>query len=497
MTPADLLPLSQWLGQHPEWVIAAIFLSAFIESLALAGIVVPGVLLLFVIAAAAGSSDIALSYVLFAAFGGAVLGDLLSFFLGQLLKERLQSVWPFSRYPRALALGADFFARHGGKSVVIGRFVGPIRPVLPLIAGSLGMPTLRFIAFNLFSALAWAPFYILPGYLSGAALKVNLEAQPYLVLAIILALLVIASLVYRYTSIQLQKGGKWYNTFERHQRDRAQRSKLHQFLTRHDSGQALQHELPYASLALAIFSLFGLSIWTLLLFNSPWISALDNTIVDYIELYRHPVSGPVAQSIWVSITLSADEAFLVFSFILLTTYAYLIGRPMKALHIAAAGLLASLLTHSLKLLFDVDRPDTVFTSPAYPSGHTSGATVFWGCCATLLAQQLPPTKRWRAYLGAALPILLVGFSRLWLGVHWFSDVIAGWLLGMAICSGVQVIYRRYTHECGEFTPRFTPGQKRTTVGFFILWVSGLLLYAKLNAEAANLQYHGLTTLHLL
>src|SRR5690606_4817055 len=117
----------------------SVFLISFIESLALAGIIVPGVLLLFLVASVAGHLDFNLSTVLIAGFAGAVLGDGISFYLGRYFKDSIPRYWPFSRYPGALQSGRNFFNRHGGKSVMLGRFIGPIRPVIPLIAGMLGM----------------------------------------------------------------------------------------------------------------------------------------------------------------------------------------------------------------------------------------------------------------------------------------------------------------------------------------------------------------------
>lgn len=159
-----------WLSDHRQWLGLAIFLIALVESLALAGLLVPGVVLLVAATAMAGSGGMGVGQVLALAFAGAVCGDLISFALGRIFHQDIKRMRIFQRHPQWIARGEGFFRRYGMLSVLIGRFVGPIRPVIPLVAGMLDMPTWRFMAVNVLSALAWAPVYVLPGYLAGQAL---------------------------------------------------------------------------------------------------------------------------------------------------------------------------------------------------------------------------------------------------------------------------------------------------------------------------------------
>src|SRR5690554_6983964 len=135
--------------------------------------------MLFAFAALAGKTGIPLSEALIWAGLGAVAGDVLSFSIGRLLKGRLDAVWPLSRYPGLIAKGESFFRAHGGKSVIIERFVGPIRPVIPMVAGALHMPWRTFITFNLLSAVGWALVYILPGFTVGTALASEIKPPPH------------------------------------------------------------------------------------------------------------------------------------------------------------------------------------------------------------------------------------------------------------------------------------------------------------------------------
>ena len=184
-----------WLEQHPAWVAGAIALVSFAESFAILGIAVPGVALLGAAAFVAGSGALGLPECLLAAFAGAMAGDGVSFLLGRIFHEDIKRAWPFRRNPGWIANGERFFAQHGAKSVAIGRFVGPIRPVIPLVAGILNMRARPFFLINVASALAWAPVYILPGYYLGAAVDTHL-ASPRILLTMAVVALGAAGLVF-------------------------------------------------------------------------------------------------------------------------------------------------------------------------------------------------------------------------------------------------------------------------------------------------------------
>jgi len=169
--------LVELLVAHPGWVGTAVLLIAFVESFAIAGIIVPGVALLAMTAFAAGSGALGLGATLAFAFAGAILGDGSSFLIGRHFGPTLRAR-PFFARRDWIARGEHFFAIHGVAGIILGRFVGPIRPVMPMIAGMLGMRASLFFSVNLASALFWAPAYILPGYLVGASLAHELTLPP-------------------------------------------------------------------------------------------------------------------------------------------------------------------------------------------------------------------------------------------------------------------------------------------------------------------------------
>lgn len=168
----QLTALVDWLAAHPHWIGLAVCLVAFSESLALVGLLVPGAAGMFAFGVLIEAGSIDFWTVWLWAIAGAIAGDGLSFWLGRRYGRQLMGLWPMRRYPDAMDRGIRFFARHGGKSVVIGRFVGPVRPIIPAVAGMMGMARWRFAVANVGSALFWAPAYLLPGMVFSASLAV-------------------------------------------------------------------------------------------------------------------------------------------------------------------------------------------------------------------------------------------------------------------------------------------------------------------------------------
>lgn len=163
--------LLAWLGSHTHWLGLAIFIIAMAESLAIAGLLIPGVVLLFAASALAGGGSLGLLATLGWAFAGAVCGDLLSFAMGRWFHQDIRRMRLFARHPHWLTRGESFFREYGTYSIVLGRFIGPIRPIIPMIAGMFDMPFWRFLLVNILSAAAWAPVYVLPGYVAGNATR--------------------------------------------------------------------------------------------------------------------------------------------------------------------------------------------------------------------------------------------------------------------------------------------------------------------------------------
>ena len=162
-------PLLEVIKAHPDWAAAVMFITAFGESFAFVSLLFPGTTVLIAAGTLLSGGTLPYASILVSAILGAVLGDSVSYWLGRRFGGGIARIWPFTRHPELLPRGIEFFERHGGKSVFIGRFFGPIRAVIPLAAGVMRMPRGRFWFANVTSALVWAPMLLFAGDLAGEA----------------------------------------------------------------------------------------------------------------------------------------------------------------------------------------------------------------------------------------------------------------------------------------------------------------------------------------
>jgi membrane protein DedA with SNARE-associated domain len=146
-----------FVREHRVLAPAIVFVLAFGESLAFVSLLFPfwGMLVaLGALVGATGSIDFWL--VLAAAAIGAALGDWLSYWLGYHYHDQISRMWPLNRYPDLLPKGRAFFDKWGVWAIVIGRFSGPLRASVPIVAGAVEMPALTFQIANWSSAFLWA-----------------------------------------------------------------------------------------------------------------------------------------------------------------------------------------------------------------------------------------------------------------------------------------------------------------------------------------------------
>ncbi len=434
--------LVDWIRQYPAASGVFVFGAAMLESLVLVGVLVPGAALMLGAGAliALGALDLWPTLVLAAA--GAVAGDGISFWIGHHYRERLRQRWPFSRFSGLLHRGEVFFSRHGGKSVVFGRFVGPVRAVIPTVAGMMGMSPLRFAAVNIASAIAWAPAYILPGMVFGASLEIASEVALRLALT---ALLLIAALwlsvwlirrVYRLLAPRagrlLARSLEW--------------SRAHPLLGRParalvDPGQSESSALALLALVL-LASGFGASylFWRLHAAGAP--PQVDTGLHSLMRSLR----TPWADQLMVAVTMLSDAA--VYLPLSAAVWLWLLWRRKysAACHWLAALGFGMLLTVALTTTPSAPQPAQFYgiATLAIPSGHTMISTLLYGFLAVLAARDTGPRRGIWVYTTASAMIVLIAFSRLYLGTHWFTEVAGGFTLGLAWLGALGVAYRRHS-----------------------------------------------------
>ncbi|WP_133513246.1 bifunctional DedA family/phosphatase PAP2 family protein [Candidatus Thiosymbion oneisti] len=440
---AELLrDLLTWVAANPGWAYLGVFLVALTESLAIVGLMVPGAIMMVGTGTLIAAGALDFWPVCLWAIVGAVVGDGLSYWLGRHYRERLTSLWPFTRYPDSLAGGVRFFEKYGGKSVAFGRFVGPIRAVIPLVAGMLGMPVGRFLVANILSAIAWAPAYLLPGIVFGASLELAAEAAFHLVLLLLALAVVVWAVAWGVRQVFLRYSPRAKGWIE----GLLRRAEFHPRMG--EIARALAD--PGHPDAATLTALAGVLLLTTLLFalvtGFTVAGASDLPLNRTVLHLALSLQTPTANQLMAGFSRLGDLAVILPLILVVCGWLYRRGEHRHANYWLAAGTFAILAGPLLGYLLQIPRPDPGpdgLTPWAFPSGHTLRATVVYGFLAVVLAGGMTPTWRWLPYAWAGMLITLVGISRLYFGAHWLTAVLGSLTLGLAWVATLGLAYRRH------------------------------------------------------
>jgi len=454
-----------WVNANPGWGALIVFLVAFFESLVLVGILLPGIMILFGIGTLIGLGVMDVWPVWIAASCGAFLGDSLSFALGYRYREHLLEVWPFSRYPGMMERGILFFNNHGAKSVVAGRFIGPLRPVIPAVVGIMHMQPTRFVLVDIAACIAWAPAFLVPGLLFGASLEVASEYTGRLAMVLVIALFTLWLIWWLMRSIYeplASRSARWM-------RHGIRWTRRHPVLGRL-AAPLLDPARPEV-LSVTASGLFLVAIFwglILLLFLSPFSAqpkALDQSVQDLALSLRNQLADPFFVAIsqlsrWQVTLLSSAAVFF-----------WLSGarRFMAAMHwlvaIGGGWLIQFLLALGLRATPQVmEVSSEVLRSP---SSAMSLTTVVFSFFAVLIAGEVRRKHRQWPYLAAGLILGLLLLSRLYLGLEWLSGGLIGVFLGLAWTLVVGIAYRQRAIE--SFSGALAGLIFYGSVSFLFLW----------------------------
>ncbi|MGX2040134.1 VTT domain-containing protein [Methylocaldum sp. MU1018] len=409
-----------WIALHPHYAGLAVFLIAMAESLAVVGLLVPGVAMMFAAGALIGAGALAFAPTCGYAIAGAIAGDGISFWLGWRYRDRLVSLWPFTRYPGMIERGIDYFRRYGGRSVLFGRFVGPIRAVIPLVAGMLAMPARRFVYINVLSAVLWGPAYLLPGMAFGASLDLASKVTGRLV-GLSIALLVIL-----WFGIWLSKHLYLYFQPRAHQLILAtfDLSREHPLLGRLTVPLIDPEQRDYA----------GLSVWAAILGLSALLGCYlvpADLIPMSLEAWRNPWAD---YALIVFDELGGISAVSVFSAVVLG-WLLLRKRSIAGAHFLGALVFALALGTACRFVED---------NPLIDSHVLNGGAVY-GFVAVLAADSATPRWRWSIYSAATLLVFVIAFARVYadtgefLAICFTLSIVLIWLILLGVA------YRRHRH----------------------------------------------------
>ncbi|HKO15282.1 MAG TPA: bifunctional DedA family/phosphatase PAP2 family protein [Gemmatimonadaceae bacterium] len=424
------------------------------------GIPLPGETALVTAAALAAMGRLDIFGVIGAAAAGAIVGDNAGYWVG-----REGGIALLHRHGRRvgldeakLARAHAFFVRHGAKTVFIGRFVALLRSWAAALAGVACMPYGRFMFYNAAGGIVWAVLFGALGYAFGRNLP-RLEryvAQLSLALVLLVTLGVLLVLGVRWARrngdrIVAGVASRWQQLALSSWLAglRARHPRIWSFaVARFSSGEYLGLHLTIGFVAsVAALWLFG-GVTEDVIHHDP-LTAIDVQLATWMRAHATPAGDHAG------LVVSAIGSPVAMSVLALTV---LIVLARRRWWIVLSGWVAAFvgggaLDWALKRVIQRPRPPGAAeflyaTSFSFPSGHTLGSLIGFGMLAYLLIAFWPPARRHgiAVLAGTLVLVLLIGLSRLYLGVHYLSDVIGGYAAGgvwlSACITGIEIALRQ-------------------------------------------------------
>ncbi|OLL28995.1 phosphoesterase [Burkholderia sp. SRS-W-2-2016] len=417
------------LAGHSSWMLAVVFLAAFLEAIAVIGTFIPGSTAMFLAGALTGTGSLSLGWVFLWAILGAVAGDGMSFWIGARYKERIVNLWPFRTHPEVLDAGQRFFVKHGTKSVVLARFIGPLRAIVPVVAGMMDMPPLRFYAVNVLSALLWAPAHILPGVVFGASVLLA-GAVSFRLVVIIAMLVCIVWLSFRGAGFLVAHANAWSSAAGRRLGDWACRhpgplGRIARRMLDPDTPDAT-HILVTSLIVLVAGALF-FGVLEDVVSGDP-LTAVDLSVYHFMQSVRTPWSDTVLAS------LATLGSGLTLTALVVTVALWMVWerRWHTIGYWLAAVAFSQLLIAGLQLAMRRAPPNELMTSHyVFPSNHVAATVVVYGFLAFLLARRVGKLEGVLVAGASIIVVIVVALAGVSFGRYWVSDAIGGAALAYA------------------------------------------------------------------
>ncbi len=435
------------VSDHRELAYAMVFLFAFLESLPLLGLFVPGATLIVAASILVPSGALSLTPLLVTAVLASILGDAASFAVGRHYGGDLLSFGPLERRSELVDRARRFLDRHGGKGILFGRFIPPLRGIVPAIAGISGIAWGRFLLATTIAAFVWAPSHVIPGALIGASLQLAGEVTARLA-AFILLLLLLAYLIIIAVRVVVQWG---IPAAAAALRRALLWARAHDNLVGREILSLLDPTHREAKALAILFVLLILGGWSFFAIledvatGDPLVRA-DASIFHALQALR----SPWGDAIMVAITELGDAKVTVP--VAAAAIGWLVWRRgwIDAAYFAAALVFAQAFAAGVKVALHTPRPIPELYSGwsafSFPSGHATINAVMYGFLGVMIARQAGPVLRPAIAGGLALLIGLIALSRLYLGAHWFSDVAGGLGFGAAWVGILGIAYLRHRPE---------------------------------------------------
>ena len=440
--------ISNTLG---AWTYLLVGVFAFAETGAFIGLVVPGETVMTLGGAVAGQGAIDLYLLIAIAWFAAWAGDTTSFLLGRRLGRDfvLRNGPRFGISHERFERVEGYFSRHGGKTIFIGRFVGLVRALAPFIAGSSGMRYRAFVPYSILGTGLWSTIHILIGYFFSRSIETAAEyaGKGAFLLGTLIVVVGGSVLLYRHFRVAANREAavrrldghratRWTTALARRYRPQLQ------FLwDRVTPGGTFGLEFTSLMAALAV-ALFVLVAYTVVIGRDPGPTPGDETAIELVDSLRSGFFTSVAKAV-----TALGSAAVVWSLTAIGAVLLAARRRWAEFGVLVAGMtLTSIGFHELKAEVDRPRPEGGLVATggsSFPSGHAAHSVLYVWLALTIVLRLRPGMARATAVILAGIALTAaVGLSRVYLGVHYLSDVNAGWALGVAVfsfCAAVALV----------------------------------------------------------
>jgi membrane protein DedA with SNARE-associated domain/membrane-associated phospholipid phosphatase len=430
--------ISNTLG---AWTYLLVGFFAFAETGAFVGLVVPGETVMLLGGAVAGQGAIDIYLLIAIAWFSAWLGDTTSFFLGRKLGRN----FVLDHGPRVgisherFEKVEDYFGRHGGKTIFIGRFISLVRAFAPFIAGSSGMQYRAFVPYSILGTGLWASAHILVGYFFSRSIETagKYAAKGAFLLATLIVL--IAGIVFLYRRFREEENRRaavrWMEGHAATRRlvELARRPQLRFLWDRVTPGGTFGLEFTSLMATLAV-AFFVLVAYTVVIGESPGPTGGDEAAHEIVDHLR---SGALTSISKVITWLGSGGLILALAALCAVLLAW--RRRWTEFWVLVAGMAITQI--GIDVLKDtVDRPRPPHplagsSGSSFPSGHAAHSVFYLWLAVTIVLRLRPGMARGAAVVTTGFVLTaLIGLSRVYLDVHYLSDVSAGWALGAAAFS---------------------------------------------------------------